>query len=90
MLNQGHLRPIVVEPIRRHQATQGRIATNSATSRISDTAGTLAPNESEPQQAGGKRPLSTHDVVRGLRRRFKKARRASADQEARVVSQAVV
>jgi hypothetical protein len=80
MLTHGRVRPIVVEPIRRHQATQGRIATNSATSRISDTGGTLAPNESEPQQAGGRRPISTPEVVRVLRRMFKKARRASADQ----------
>jgi hypothetical protein len=79
MLNQGHLRPIVVEPIRRRQTTQGRIATNSAASRI-PTGGTLTRNENEPQQAGGKRPLSTHEVVRVLRRMFKKARRASADQ----------
>jgi hypothetical protein len=79
MLNQGHLRPIVVEPIRRRQTTQGRIATNSAASRI-PTGGTLTRNENEPQQAGGKRPLSTHEVVRVLRRMFKKAPRASADQ----------
>jgi hypothetical protein len=82
MLNQGRVRPIVVEPITRRpvETTQGRIATNSAASRISDTGGTLAPNESEPQQASGKRPLSAHEVVRVLRRMFKVARRASADQ----------
>jgi hypothetical protein len=79
MLTHGNLRPIVVEPIRRRQ-TQGRSATNSAASQTSDTGGALASNESEPQQTGGERPLSTHEVVRVLRRRFKKARRASADQ----------
>src|SRR5215204_7177839 len=63
MLNQGHLRPIVVEPIRRRplETTQGRIATNSAASPPPDTGGTLVPNESEPQQAGGERPFSTQD-----------------------------
>jgi hypothetical protein len=80
MLNQGHLRRIVVEPIRRPRTTQGRIATNSAASQTSDTRVTLAPNESESQQAGGKRPLYTQEVVRILRRMFKVARRASADQ----------
>ena len=78
MLTHGRVRPIVVEPIRRRQTTQGRA--NSAASRISDTEDALARNESEPQQAGGKRPLSTHEVVRVLRRMCKKARRASADQ----------
>jgi hypothetical protein len=77
-LTHGCVRPIVVEPIRRRHTTQGRA--NSAASRISDTGDALARNESEPQQAGGKRPLSTHEVVRVLRRMFKKARRASADQ----------
>ena len=80
MLNQGRVRPIVVEPIRRHQATQGRIATNSATSRISDTGGTLAPNESEPPAGRRKAPAFHPRVVRVLRRMFKEARRASADQ----------
>src|SRR5688572_11650511 len=80
MVTQSRIRTIVVEPVRRRQTTQGRIAGNSAASRISNSGDTLAPNESEPQQAGGKCPLSTHDVVRVLRRRFKKARRASADQ----------
>jgi hypothetical protein len=82
MLNQGHLRPIVVEPIRRHplENTQGRIGTHSAASHTSDTGDARAPNEREPQQAGGKRPLSTHEVMRVLRRMFKKARRAAADQ----------
>jgi len=81
-LTHGHVRPIVVEPIRRRplETKQGRISTNSAASRISDTGGTLVPNESEPQQAGGERPLSTQAVVRTLRRMFKVARRASADQ----------
>jgi hypothetical protein len=55
-------------------------AANSAASRISDTRVTLTSNASEPQQAGGKRPISTHEVVRVLRRMFKVARRASADQ----------
>jgi hypothetical protein len=70
MLTHGHVRPIVVEPIRRRrplETAQGRIATNSAASRVTDIGGTLAPNQSELQQAGGKRPLSTHDVVRVLR-----------------------
>ena len=80
MLNQGRVRPIVVEPIRRRQTTQGRIATNSAASQASDTGGTLPLNVSEPPQASGKRPLSTDEVVRVLRRMFEKARRASADQ----------
>jgi hypothetical protein len=35
---------------------------------------------SEPQQVDEKRPLSTHEVVRTLRRMFKVARRASAGQ----------
>src|SRR5215204_4372908 len=76
-LTHGHVRPIVVEPIRRRplETKQGRISTNSAASRISDTGGTLVPNESEPQQAGGERPLSTQAVVRTLRRMFKVARR---------------
>ena len=78
MLNQGRVRPIVVEPVRRRQTTQCRA--NSDASRVTDIGGTLAPNESEPEQAGGKRPLSTHEVVRVLRRMFKEARRASADQ----------
>jgi hypothetical protein len=82
MLTHGRVRPIVVEPIRRRplEAAQGPIATNSAASRICDTGDTLAPNQSEPQRASGKRPLSTHEVVHVLRRMFKKARRASTDQ----------
>jgi hypothetical protein len=60
MLNQGRVRPIVVEPIRRRQPTQGRIATNPSASRTSDAEGTLTPNETEPEQASGKRPLSTY------------------------------
>jgi hypothetical protein len=81
MLTDGRVRSIVVEPIRRRlETTPSRITTNSTASQTSDTAGTLAPNESEPQHAGGKRPLSTPEVVRVLRRMFKKARRASADQ----------
>jgi hypothetical protein len=80
MLNQGRVRPIVVEPIRRRQTPQGRIGTHSAASHTPDTGDALARNESEPQQAGGKRPLSTHEVVRVLRRMFKVACRASADQ----------
>jgi hypothetical protein len=80
MLTHGRVRPIVVEPIRRRQTTQGRIATNTAASRFSDTGGTLAPSESEPRQADGKRPFSTHEMVRLLQRMFKVARRASADQ----------
>jgi hypothetical protein len=44
-LTHGRVRPIVVEPIRRRQTTQGRISTNAAI-RISDTGGTLAANES--------------------------------------------
>jgi hypothetical protein len=78
MLNQGHLRPIVVEPIRRRPLEP--IATNSAASQTCDTGDTLAPKQSEPQQAGGKRALSTQEVLRVLRRMFKIARRASADQ----------
>jgi hypothetical protein len=78
MLTHGRVRPIVVEPIRRRQTTQGRA--NSAVSQTSDTGGTLASNVSEPPQASGKRPLSTDEVVRVLRRMFEKARRASADQ----------
>jgi hypothetical protein len=78
MLTHGRVRPIVVEPIRRRPLEP--IATNSAASQTCDTGDTLAPKQSDPQQASGKRPLSTPEVVRVLRQMFKEARRASADQ----------
>jgi len=77
MLNQSRVR--VVEPIKRRQITQE--PTNSAASQTPvSTGSTLAASKGEPQKAGGERSLSTHEVVRTLRRMFKIARRASADQ----------
>jgi hypothetical protein len=77
MLNQSRVR--VVDPIKRRQITQE--PTNSAASQTPvSTGSTLAASKGEPQKAGGERSLSTHEVVRTLRRMFKIARRASADQ----------
>ena len=77
MLNQSRVR--VVEPIKRRQITQE--PTNSAASQTPvSTGSTLAASKGEPQKAGGERSLSTHEVVPTLRRMFKIARRASADQ----------
>jgi hypothetical protein len=77
MLSHGRVR--VVEPIKRRQITQE--PTNSAASQTPvSTGSTLAASKGEPQKAGGERSLSTHEVVPTLRRMFKIARRASADQ----------
>ena len=76
MLNQSRVR--VVEPIKRRQITQEPTNTAASQTPVS-TGSTLAASKCEPQKAGGER-LSTHEVVRTLRRMFKVARRASADR----------